>query len=123
MFKQAVHIVGSMFMASEPCRLPWLHVHTVHQRLRSNALLLSSGTSLPSLPTRKAAARFGFQWRYNESDVSALCSHATTATRLACHAGASRISLAGLICLPPSRAEEQGPSCCARTRCDTKTKI
>eukprot|EP00439_Symbiodinium_sp_Y106_P075253 s1357_g14.t2 len=34
---RAVHIVGSMFMASEPCRLPWLHVHTVHQRRRPDS--------------------------------------------------------------------------------------
>ena len=39
--KAAVHTVGSMFMPSEPCRLPWLHVRTVHQRLRSNTLLLN----------------------------------------------------------------------------------
>ena len=37
--------------------------------------------------TRKVTDRFGFQWRYNESDVSAFCSDAAAATRLACHAG------------------------------------
>ncbi|CAE7429994.1 ADL1 [Symbiodinium sp. CCMP2592] len=37
MFKQTLYIVGSMFMASEPCRLPWLHVHTVHQPRRPDS--------------------------------------------------------------------------------------
>ncbi|CAE7532033.1 pum [Symbiodinium necroappetens] len=43
--KAAVHTVGSMFMPSEPCRLPWLHVRTVHQRPRTDSAFSGATTN------------------------------------------------------------------------------